>query len=68
MIVRHSLILLSLANLLALNPAFAAEELSPPEEARIKAYEKMLPNKAQGIGPTIDQREPWENLAKHPDD
>ncbi|MGW8258341.1 MAG: hypothetical protein ACWGMZ_12715, partial [Thermoguttaceae bacterium] len=67
MIVRHSLILLSLANLLALNPAFAAEELSPPEEARIKAYEKMLPNKAQGIGPTIDQREPWENLAKHPD-
>ena len=43
-----------------------AQKITPPDPARVTAYEKMLPNTPRGIGATITDRQTWEALAKHP--
>jgi hypothetical protein len=43
-----------------------AQEITPPDAARVTAYEKMLPAAPKGIGAKIEDRATWEALAKHP--
>ncbi len=41
-----------------------AQEISPPDTARVKTYEKMLPQAPRGVGAPIEERAVWEALAK----
>jgi len=42
-----------------------AQEIGPPNAARVAEYEKMLPAEPSGPGPTIRDRDSWNALAKH---
>jgi hypothetical protein len=43
-----------------------AQEITPPDPSRVKAYEKMLPASPRGIGTPISDRTVWDELAKLP--
>src|SRR3972149_2260835 len=43
-----------------------AEEITPPDPARVKVYQERLPKTPRGMGPTTEDRRTWKKLAKHP--
>ena len=62
--INHVFCTILLVNVLTGLLTYAAE-ITPPDPARVAAYEKMLPKTPQGIGATIEDRQTWEALAKH---
>jgi hypothetical protein len=60
----HALCAVLLVNVLTGYLTYAAE-ITPPDPARVTAYEKMLPKTPRGIGATIEDRQTWEALANH---
>jgi hypothetical protein len=61
--IRHVLCTILFVNIFAALSA-CAQEISPPDAARVQAYEKMLPQSPCGVGSPITDREVWETLAK----
>jgi hypothetical protein len=50
----------------AAQPMYAANEMLPFDTARVRALAKMLPSKATGVGPRIQDRETWQRAADLP--
>jgi hypothetical protein len=61
--IKHALCVIFLANTFTALSA-CAQEISPPNEERVQAYEKLLPKTPRGVGSPITDREVWEALAK----
>ncbi|MGA2060341.1 MAG: hypothetical protein ABSG67_07645, partial [Thermoguttaceae bacterium] len=61
--IKHAICVILFVNIFAAL-SVCAQEVSPPDEARVQAYEKMLPKTPRGVGAPVADRETWEALAK----
>jgi hypothetical protein len=53
--------------LTCMTPAARAAEPRAPDPARVEQIRQMLPEAPRGVGPTIDDRQPWQAVAAAPE-